>query len=201
MKKSKRPLIISVIALAALLLALIAELGVNVIEDGMHPVKYEEEVEKYSAEYNIPEYIVYAVINVESDFNPNASSGEANGLMQIAPATFRELTSYKHLGENLPSHMVFNPEVNIRYGCYYLRYLFEEFHNWNTVLAAYNAGPNRVKGWLESPEYSDGRGNLTSIPYKETANYVKKVNREIEYYKELYDKKQAQIQKEAGETK
>ncbi len=200
MEKSKiRPLIIAIIALVALLLAILGDLGAGLLEKYFHPRDYEAYVEKYSEEYNIPEYIVYAVIKVESGFDPKASSGKADGLMQIAPDTFKYLTSNEHLGENLPSFKVYDPETNIKYGCYYLHYLFEKFHNWNTVFAAYNRGETKVAEWLKDPEYSDGQGNLTYIPTEETADYVKKVNNEIEYYKNLYYTKQKEIQSETGE--
>jgi soluble lytic murein transglycosylase len=144
-------------------------------------------VEKYSAEYNVPEYIIFAVIDVESDFDPMAtSSANACGLMQMTPKTFAWLTSSEHLGENLTSLDLYDPEINIRYGTYYLRYLFTRFHNWDTALAAYNAGEGNVSEWLEDSEYSDGDGTLKYIPFKETRNYVKKVNKSIEDYKKIY---------------
>ena len=56
------------------------------------------------------------------------------------------------------------------------------------TLAAYNAGEGNVAEWLENDKYSDGKGNLVNIPFKETAHYVKKVNDNIEIYKKLYYK-------------
>ena len=193
MQKTKKTVIIGLILLGALLLAIVADFGISLVQKALHPVKYEDIVSKYASEYNIPEYIILSVINVESGFDPNATSGEADGLMQIAPTTFEWLTSSEHLGENLPLSAVYEPEVNIRYGCYYLRYLFEKFHNWDTVFAAYNGGEGRVAKWLASTEYSDGKGNLTNIPIEETAKYVKKVNREIDYYKNEYYKNETGV--------
>ena len=196
MPKSKKPIVLAIILAVALLVALVTDFSASVVEKQLHPIKYEEYVEKYSAEYNIPEYIIYSVINVESGFDPDASSGEANGLMQITPSTFEWLTSSAHLGENLSRVKVYDPEVNIRYGCYYLRYLFEKFHNWDTVFAAYNAGEGRVAKWLADPSYSDSNGNLTNIPIKETAKYVKKVNKEIDYYKNTYYKNETGVKQD-----
>lgn len=196
MQRLKIPVIIALMLLGAFLLALVLELGIGFAQKGVHPIKYSEFVEKYSIEYNIPEYIIYSVINVESGFDPNASSGEANGLMQIAPTTFEWLTSAEHLNENLPANSVFDPETNIKYGCYYLRYLFDKFQNWNTVFAAYNGGEGRVAKWLADLQYSDGNGNLTYIPIKETRQYVKKVNREINYYKKEYYKNDTGVKRD-----
>ena len=183
----KKPIIIALILLGALLLAFLLDAGFTLIEKKVHPVEYKEFIEKYASEYNIPEYIILSVINTESGFDPEATSHVgAMGLMQMMPDTFMWLTSAEHLDENLEAEALYDPEVSIRYGCYYLRYLFVKFYNWDTVFAAYNGGEGNVAQWLTDPEYSDGKGNLTYIPFKETRNYVKKVNKEIKYYKNTY---------------
>ena len=183
----KKPIMIALILIGALLLAFLFDAGVTFIEKKVHPVEYKEIIEKYASEYNIPEYIVLAVINTESGFDPEAvSNAGAMGLMQMMPDTFTWLTSAEHLGENLDPSALYEPEVSIRYGCYYLRYLFRKFYNWDTVFAAYNGGEGNVAKWLADPEYSDGKGNLTHIPFKETRKYVKKVNSNIKYYKNTY---------------
>ena len=157
------------------------------IEKKLYPTEYREIVEKYAAEYNVPAYIIFAVIDVESNFKSDAtSSAGAQGLMQMLPSTFEWLTSSDHLGENLSPDDLYDPEVSIRYGVYYLRYLFEKFYSWDNVFAAYNGGEGNVAKWLAGREYSDGEGNLTKIPFKETREYVKKVNRTAKYYKNTY---------------
>ncbi len=183
MRRIKFPVIFLAIVASALLLSFLISTGISLVKGIMHPREYTEQVEKYSAEYNIPDYIVYAIIDVESNFDPLASSGKAYGLMQMTPATFRWLSSNEHLGDNLYTTSLFDPDISIRYGCYYLRYLFDKFQNWETVFAAYNAGEGNVTKWLSSSEYSDGSGALTKIPFKETRAYVKKVNNAIAYYK------------------
>ena len=160
----------------------------NKLEEGTHPLEYSEYVEQYAGEYNIPEYVIYAVIKVESDFDPLAkSSVGAMGLMQMMPSTFEWLTGSSHLNEKLPAESLYIPKVSIRYGAYYLNYLYKKFdYNWDTALAAYNGGEGNVARWLEDPEYSDGEGNLTYIPVKETRNYVKKVKAAMETYENIY---------------
>ena len=160
----------------------------DTVEQNTHPKKYSEYVSKYSKEYGIPEHIIYAVIKVESNFDPKArSSAGAMGLMQMMPETFLWLTGGQHLGENLPADALYDPEVSIKYGAYYLRYLYRKFdYNWDNAFAAYNAGEGNVKTWLSSDEYSDGEGGLKKIPFPETKNYVKKVNKNIKSYKKLY---------------
>ena len=187
MTKLKRPVAILIIIVIALLVAYGLDSLTTLFEKQMSPTDFEEYVSKYASEYNVPEYIIFAVIEVESDFRPYLTSeAGARGLMQMTPDTFEWLTSAEHLGEDLSSDELYEPEVSIRYGTYYLSYLFEKFHSWDAALAAYNAGPGNVSKWLENNEYSDGNGNLTYIPYKETREHVKKINDKIDYYKNTY---------------
>ena len=189
MIKIARPVAIILIIAISFLAAFAINGVLRGVEKLQRPDKYREIVEKYAAEYNIPSYIIFAIIDVESDFDSEAISRVgAVGLMQMMPSTFEWLTSADHLGENLSPEALCEPEVSIRYGTYYLRYLFEKFYNWDTVFAAYNAGEGNVAKWLQSSEYSDGNGNLTDIPFKETRQYVKKVNKSIDYYKNTYYK-------------
>ena len=189
MLKISRPVAIILIIAIAFLAAFAVDGVFRGIEKLQRPDEHREIVEKYAAEYNVPAYIIFAIIDTESDFDEDAtSSAGAMGLMQMMPSTFEWLTSADHLAENLLPEALYEPEVSIRYGTYYLRYLFEKFYNWDTVFAAYNGGEGNVAKWLQSSEYSDGKGNLTEIPFEETRKYVKKVNRSIDYYKNTYYK-------------
>ena len=172
--------------------------GLDAIEKNAHPRLYENIIKKYSAQYNIPEYVIYAVIKVESDFDPLAkSSANAMGLMQMTPSTFNWLTGSQHLAEFLPTDTLYIPDVSIRYGCYYLLYLYRKFnYDWDLTFAAYNAGEGNVAKWLEDEQYSDGEGNLTEIPFNETKNYVNRVNAEIETYRKLYYKGKCEVVEE-----
>ena len=148
------------------------------------PNEYRPTVEKYSKEYNIPIEILCAVINTESSFDPNATShAGAMGMMQITSDTFEWLQFRS--GEEHDTDELFNYEINIKFGAYFLSLLYEEFGDWDTVFAAYNAGRSRVNGWLTDERYSTN-GKLTNIPIKETSEYVKKVNNSIKKYKKLY---------------
>ena len=186
----RRYIIIISIIIGSILLGAIIDFSWGSIEKKISPQKYSDYVRQYAYEYNVPESLIYAVIKVESNFDPNAySSAGAMGLMQMMPSTFNEMTSDKYLGEGLDSDELFDPEVSIRYGTYYLKYLHGYFEgNWDNALAAYNGGMGNVKKWLSDSEYSDGNGNLTYIPFEETRDYVKKVQNAREIYKELYYK-------------
>lgn len=149
-----------------------------------HPQKYAESVEKYAAEYDIPESVVYAVIKTESGFTPDAVSLKgAIGLMQITPDTFDWLCS--KTGGEANALLLYEPDTNIRYGTYFLSLLHNEYKAWDTVYAAYNAGRGRVNSWLASEEYNNN-GRLKNIPYEETASYVKKVEKAQSVYARLY---------------
>lgn len=191
----KRTIVVSIIIVVAIILGLIVDLVWGNIEKSVHPDDHLEYVRKYAYEYNVPESVVFAVIKVESNFDTRAeSSAGARGLMQMLPSTFEWLTGDEHLGENLHKSELFDAEVSIKYGTYYLNYLYQKFdRNWDTALAAYNGGEGNVAKWLADPEYSDGEGNLTNIPFKETANYVDKVNKEIDTYKKLYYEDQKEV--------
>ena len=179
--------IILIIAIAAGI-AFGVDLLLNKAEIEAYPILYEDVVSKYATEYNIPEYVIYAVIKVESDFDPTATSKVgAMGLMQMMPDTFTWLTGREHLAEGLPVTSLYVPEVSIRYGTYYLLYLYRKFnYNWDVAFAAYNGGEGNVTKWLSDPAYSDGNGGLTDIPFPETEKYVKRVNSAIDTYKKLY---------------
>ena len=175
----------------SLLFGFVFDIACTQIEFAVYkrPEQYSATVEKYANEYGVPEYVVYAVMKTESDFNSSAVSGAgAVGLMQIMPDTFNWLTESK-LCEYLDRGMMYDPYTNIRYGVYYLSYLFGRYRNWNTVIAAYNAGPGNVDGWLSSGEYSSDGVTLKKIPFKETRAYVKRVERASSKYKSLYYEK------------
>ena len=124
-----------------------------------------------AAAYGVSPAMVLAVISTESDFRADARSPVgAIGLMQLMPDTFAFLRDEK-LKEALADDAVWDTAVNIRYGTYYLSYLFERFGTWETALAAYNAGEGRVVQWLNDPALSDGT-TLFTIPYEETEHYV-----------------------------
>lgn len=143
--------------------------------------KYEEYVERYSAEYSVPQEIIYAVIKCESNFVPDAVSGKgAIGLMQMLPETYEWLCT--KTGESIDS--LYNPEISIKYGTYFLRYLYDKFGIWENCYAAYNAGDSKVAEWLKNEEYAED-GRLKVIPYEETRKYVKRVSGAVEAYKQL----------------
>ncbi|MBP5155166.1 MAG: lytic transglycosylase domain-containing protein [Clostridia bacterium] len=164
-----------------------AFLAVGAIQKSRYPCEFSEFVEKYCAEYDVPKSLVYAVIRTESGFNKDAvSRAGAKGLMQLTPDTFSWLSRIMEIEER--PELITDPETNIRYGVYYLGYLYRRYGSasWETALAGYNAGHNRVANWLEDERYTDDGKTLKSIPIEETANYIPKVIKAMEKYESLY---------------
>ena len=151
-----------------------------------HPIEYKEHVMRYSEIYNIPPEIIFSVIKAESSFRSNVvSPAGAIGLMQMMPETFAWLTG--KIGDNHEEGMLFDPATNIRYGTFYLNYLYGLFGDWNLVFAAYNGGQGNVRNWMSNPEIvRNGVLIIDAIPFPETRNYVTRVNRNIEMYRRLY---------------
>lgn len=150
-----------------------------------YPMKYNEFVEKYSDEYGLEPELVYAVIKTESSFDSRAvSSADAIGLTQITPETFEWISG--KLGESGEVESLYDPETSIKYGAFLLGYLVDEFENTDVALAAYHAGRGRVNSWLKDKDLSPDGKKLNRIPIPETSHYVKKVNKAINIYTNLY---------------
>jgi soluble lytic murein transglycosylase-like protein len=118
---------------------------------------FDDLIDEHASRNGVRRDLVRAVIQVESAFNPRALSNKgAMGLMQLMPATARQFGV----------HNAFDPGENVRGGVAYLRQLLDRYDgDERLALAAYNAGPGAV----------DRHGH-TVPPYRETRNYVSRVN-------------------------
>ena len=134
----------------------------------------------------MPEDLIYAVILTGSDFRSNHVSEDGRiGLMQLSESTFARLT--KITKENLDHGILYDPETNIRYGTYWLSYLYTQYGRWHTVLAVHvSDDEDLVRLWLESGLYTDDKGNLTEIPVETVAETVEAIEEAREQYHELY---------------
>ncbi len=139
-----------------------------------YPLKYSEYIIKYSNEYSLDKELVASLINEESSFVSSAVSKKgAIGLMQILPSTGEYIAS--QLNENFYNEKLFDPETNIRYGCYYLNYLRDKFVDEKVYLSAYNAGETTVNFWLANKDISKDGVTLNKIPYSVTADYTNRI--------------------------
>ncbi|MCK6129786.1 dephospho-CoA kinase [Parvimonas micra] len=152
-----------------------------------YPINYIEEIQKYSNEYGVDPKVVLAIMRVESNFKSDAvSKVNAKGLMQVLPDTAKHVA--KLLNVNVNSVDLNDPETNVKFGTYYLKYLMQNFSNMDTVYAAYNGGIGNVNTWLKDSKYSNDGVSLYNIPSSETKNYVNKVNKALKAYEILYGK-------------
>lgn len=173
-------LIISVILIIIIVNAV--KLGVQTI----YPRQYVKIVEENAEQFEIDESLLYALIRTESGFDKNAvSSVGAKGLTQITPDTFSWLQT--KTGEKYEEDALFDPEISVYYGAYFLDMLLEEFGDTETALAAYHAGRGKVNEWLSDPRISPDGETLENIPFEDTAGYVKRVIKNTEKYKKIYD--------------
>ena len=155
------------------------------LEEAQHPLAYRQYIEAYSEERGLDPALVAAVILSESSYNPRAESRlGARGLMQLMPET-AEWVAHK-LNENFDFDRMYDPETNIRFGCWFLGYLSNRFTGDPVKMAAgYHAGAGRVDAWLANADYS-AEGRLTAIPFKDTDHYVNKVMNAYEVYLRHY---------------
>jgi len=137
-----------------------------------YPVKYKSIIDKILTKYSnfdIPTYL--ALIHQESHFEKKAvSSAGARGLIQIMPYTAERIYNIMQIEEKID---LFNPNLNLNLGIFYLYTQYQRFNHKIFSLAAYNAGPNRVSRWKN--RYNDRKIEefIELIPFNETQNYVK----------------------------
>lgn len=185
-KKQKTVLIVLLMVAACLIISSVTVFwGLPRALRARFRLDYVDTIKKYSEQYELDPALVCGVIYTESGFRPDATSRVgAKGLMQIMPDTGREIA--EALCEPFDESMLYEPEVSIRYGCYYLREQLDRFDgNEAVTLAAYNAGPHRAELWIS--EYGlDSKGHIRYIPFGETDRYVDKVLQAKENYANLY---------------
>ena len=131
-----------------------------------YPLRYEAIVKGHARNYDLHPALLAAVIYQESKFRPDVrSTSGAIGLMQLLPQTARGIAVHTG-GSRFRVEDLYNPEINVRYGAWYLRHLMDKYGDEETALAAYNAGQRNVDDWRR-----DGRG----IACAETRHYVDRV--------------------------
>jgi peptidoglycan lytic transglycosylase len=142
-----------------------------------YPLRYEQIVRGHARNYQLDPALLAAVIYQESKFKADArSTSGAIGLMQLLPATAQGIAVHTG-GTRFRTSDLYNPEINVRYGAWYLRHLLQKYSDERTALAAYNAGQDNVDRWR-----ADGGG----IRFGETRAYVKRVEELKGIYRRAY---------------
>lgn len=137
------------------------------------PLRYETIVRGYGRIYDLDPALLAAVIEQESKFDATArSSAGAVGLMQLTPQTAHGI-AVRTGGTKFVLSDLENPDINVRYGAWYLRHLLDKYADERTALAAYNAGQRNVDRWRALHE---------PVQFPETRAYVDRV----EWLKKIY---------------
>ncbi|MBI3988117.1 MAG: transglycosylase SLT domain-containing protein [candidate division NC10 bacterium] len=152
----------------------------------LFPLGYFELVKEQAAATALDPYLLLAIIREESTFEKGAvSRAGARGLMQLLPATAREVAQELKLNEVARDGLDI-PSINITLGTRYLAKLLQEFGDLVHTLAAYNAGPQVVRQWLARFGPLPVEMFVEEIPFQETRNYVKRVLGSYDRYRALY---------------
>ncbi len=180
----RRRLLAGVAVLAAGVAAGVA-LGIvgkvdEAIQELTLPLRHEDVIRQEAAEWEVEPALVAGMIYAESHFRDQTSHADARGLMQITPATARFIAR-KSRGTEFVLEDLSDPDVNIAYGTFYMRYLLDQLgQNEIAALAAYNAGIGNVEKWGGEDL------QLDDIRFGETRSYVEQVLDKRQAYRETY---------------
>lgn len=171
--------ILGVLGVAAALIVSKLDLGAAIKEVTL-PLRHDDIIRQQAERFDLDPALIAAVINQESGFEDQTSHAGARGLMQITPETAATIEALSG-GETFVLEDLANPDLNIRYGTFYLRHLLDRFGgNEVAALAAYNGGPENAEQW-------GGAGlELTDIPFPETRAYVEQVLEMRQQYRDNY---------------
>ena len=151
----------------------------------LYPFGWRDSVSDAAQRSGLDPYLVAAVIREESSYYPKAlSRAGARGLMQLMPGTAGVMA--RHRGLDFSDDLLEDPRANLELGTAFLAGLLKEFGDPRLALAAYNAGPNRVRQWLKTRKTADVEAFVEQIPFDETRLYVKRVMLSWEEYRRLY---------------
>ncbi|MDX6652687.1 MAG: soluble lytic murein transglycosylase [Solirubrobacterales bacterium] len=150
------------------------------IQEVTLPLRHEDVIRQQAREKGVDASLIAAVIYAESKFRDQTSNAGARGLMQITPATADTIEKLSG-GNTFVYDDLANPELNIRYGTFYLRYLLDRYRgNVAAALAAYNAGPGKADAW------GGAQMSVGAIDIAETRSYVAKVLEKRHEYARTY---------------
>lgn len=158
----------------------------DVFEKGVQevtlPLKHEDIIRQQSVEKEVDAALIAAVIFRESRFRDQTSEAGARGLMQITPSTAHEIERLSG-GTEFELEDLADPDINIRYGTFYLAWLLDIYDDdVVAALAAYNAGPGNAEAWGGSTMTID------DIEFPETEEYVKGVLEKQREYRHTYER-------------
>jgi soluble lytic murein transglycosylase len=182
-QRRRRVLVIGatlIVGAAAGLLLVNSDRVQRTLQEVTLPLQHEDIIRQQAAEKDVPPDLIAAVIYAESRFRDQTSHAGARGLMQITPETAGVIESLSG-GQTFRFEDLADPDLNIRYGAFYLHYLLDKFDgNVVAALAAYNAGETNVAAWGGSDL------SLDDIEFPETRGYVEDVMEKRDDYAHTY---------------
>jgi soluble lytic murein transglycosylase len=165
-----------VVAATGVVMAILSPWADKAVQEIQLPLRHDDIIRQQANDKNLDPSLIAGVIYVESRFRDQTSHAGAKGLMQIMPST-ADYIARKSGGTQFVQGDLADPQINIAYGSWYLRYLLEHYHG-NTILAlaAYNAGEGKVDEWWRQAADRGERFRVADhIPFPETRDYVSKV--------------------------
>lgn len=153
-----------------------------------YPMNYTEQIRRYAADNDIDPAYVASVVLAESSYDLYATSSVgAQGLMQIMPETGEWIAG--KFGETYVDNSLYDPDTNLRYGCWYLGFLMDRYGgDMRCASTAYHSGQGNVDKWLKDPQYSSDGRTFDVIPGENASAYVGRIMEYYEQYKDLYQR-------------
>ena len=176
----------AVLVLGGLTAVLLLPLGEKAVREVTLPLRHEDIIRQQARAKHLDPALVAAVIYAETKFRARRSSAGAEGLMQITPDTARFI-AHRSGGTSFRESDLSDPQINIQYGTYYLRYLLDRYGGNETLaLAAYNGGEGNVDSWLVKASKRAQQFTTDDIPFPETRAYVSRVEQARTDYRNTY---------------
>jgi soluble lytic murein transglycosylase len=171
----RQPWTLAAIALTIVFVGVVAVMLQQATRNLTLPLSDTAIIRQQAAAKRLDPALIAAVIYAETKFDPRPSSAGAEGLMQLLPSTAYYLARLSG-GRSFTASDLAEPDVNVAYGSYYLRYLLDHYGgNEMLAVAAYNGGETNVDRWVAHAE-ADGRQlSVQEIPFGETREYVQRV--------------------------
>jgi soluble lytic murein transglycosylase len=176
----------AVLVIGGVAAVLLLPLGEKAVREVTLPLRHEDIIRQQARAKHLDPALIAAVIYAETKFQARRSAAGAEGLMQITPATARFIAR-RSGGTSFRESDLSDPQINIQYGSYYLRYLLDRYGGNETLaLAAYNGGEGNVDRWLVRASKRAQEFTEADIPFPETRAYVDRVEQARSDYRSTY---------------
>ncbi|HEY2637085.1 MAG TPA: lytic transglycosylase domain-containing protein [Solirubrobacteraceae bacterium] len=185
-RRRRFAVVAAVLVLGGLAAVLLLPLGEKAVREVTLPLRHEDIIRQQARAKHLDPALVAAVIYAETKFRARTSPAGAEGLMQITPDTARFI-AHRSGGTAFHETDLSDPQINIQYGTYYLRYLLDRYGGNETLaLAAYNGGEGNVDRWLVRASKRAQQFTEDDIPFPETRAYVDRVKQARSDYRDTY---------------